>query len=59
MIRCVFQHDQIIWIALLFIPLIISSPEPLGSQDELIVYPTSRRPSVCCLWASTIFKDLL
>ena len=25
---------------------IISSPEPLGSQDELIVYPSSRRPSV-------------
>ena len=59
MIRCVFQHDQIIWIALLFILLIISSPEPLGLQDELIVYPTSRRPSVRCLSASTIFKDLL
>ena len=26
--------------------IIISSPEPLGSQDELIVYPSSRRPSV-------------
>ena len=24
---------------------IISSPEPLGSQGELIVYPLSRRPS--------------
>ena len=24
----------------------ISSPEPLGSQDELIVYPSSRRPYV-------------
>ena len=24
---------------------IISSPEPLGSQGELIVYPSSRRPS--------------
>ena len=23
-----------------------SSPEPLGSEDELIVYPSSRRPSV-------------
>ena len=23
----------------------ISSPEPLGSQGELIVYPSSRRPS--------------
>ena len=27
-------------------PIIISSPEPLGSQGELIVYPLSRRPSV-------------
>ena len=26
--------------------LFISSPEPLGSQGELIVYPSSRRPSV-------------
>ena len=26
---------------------IISSPEPLGSQGELIVYPSSLRPSVC------------
>ena len=25
---------------------IISSPEPLGSQGELIVYPSSWRPSV-------------
>ena len=25
---------------------ILSSPEPLGSQGELIVYPSSRRPSV-------------
>ena len=25
--------------------LIFSSPEPLGSQGELIVYPSSRRPS--------------
>ena len=25
---------------------IFSSPEPLGSQGELIVYPSSRRPSV-------------
>ena len=23
----------------------VSSPEPLGSQGELIVYPSSRRPS--------------
>ena len=26
--------------------VIFSSPEPLGSQGELIVYPSSRRPSV-------------
>ena len=26
--------------------VIVSSPEPLGSQGELIVYPSSRRPSV-------------
>ena len=26
--------------------LIFSSREPLGSQGELIVYPSSRRPSV-------------
>ena len=26
--------------------LIFSSPEPLGSQGELIGYPSSRRPSV-------------
>ena len=25
---------------------LISSPEPLGSQGELIVYPSSRRPSI-------------
>ena len=25
---------------------LFSSPEPLGSQGELIVYPSSRRPSV-------------
>ena len=24
---------------------VFSSPEPLGSQGELIVYPASRRPS--------------
>ena len=27
-------------------PLVVSSPEPLGSQGELIVYPSSQRPSV-------------
>ena len=26
--------------------VLFSSPEPLGSQGELIVYPSSRRPSV-------------
>ena len=26
--------------------VVFSSPEPLGSQGELIVYPSSRRPSV-------------
>ena len=25
---------------------VFSSPEPLGSQGKLIVYPSSRRPSV-------------
>ena len=29
-----------------YLLLVISSPEPLGSQGELIVYPSSRRPSV-------------
>ena len=28
--------------------IVFSSPEPLGSQGELIVYPSSRRPSVRC-----------
>ena len=32
--------------------LLVSSPEPLGSQGELIVYPLSRRPSVVCAAAS-------
>ena len=27
-------------------PIHFSSPEPLGSQGELIVYPLSQRPSV-------------
>ena len=35
----------------------VSSPEPLGSQGKLLVYPSSRRPSV--LRTFTIFKDLL
>ena len=41
--------------------LIFSSPEPLGSRGELIVYQSSRRPSVRrpSVRLSTIFKDLL
>ena len=40
---------------------IFSSPEPLGSQGELIVYPSSRRPSVGVQRPSsfTMLKDLL
>ena len=39
---------------------VISSPEPLGSQGELIVYPSSRRPSVRRRRPSfTMLKDLL
>ena len=35
------------WGLKLYKPIIlVSSPEPLGSQGELIVYPSSRRPSV-------------
>ena len=37
---------------------IFSSPEPFGLQGELIVYPSSRRPSSVHR-TSTIFKDLL
>ena len=33
-------------IKLALIIAFFSSPEPLGSQGELIVYPSSRRPSV-------------
>ena len=40
-----------------------SSPEPLGSQGELLLYPSSRRPSVVrrrpSVRPSTFFKDLL
>ena len=43
--------------------MIISSPEPLGSQGELIVYPSSRRPSVGVVRrrrpSFTMLKDLL
>ena len=40
--------------------MIFSSPEPLGSQGELIVYQSSRRPSVCRRPSSfTMLKDLL
>ena len=34
-----------------------SSPEPLGSQGELIVYPSSRRPSVVVVVVNN-FKHL-
>ena len=37
---------------------IFSSPEPLGSQGELIVYPSSRRPSVRRPSASASFTML-
>ena len=44
---------------ILFGETIISSPKPLGSQGELILYPWSGvRLSVVCR-SSTIFKDLL
>ena len=46
-----------------FVCIVFSSPEPLGSQGELIVYPSSRRPSVvrrCRRRPSfTMLKDLL
>ena len=35
---------------------IFSSPEPLGSQRELIVYPSSRRPSVRRRWRPPFSK---
>ena len=37
--------------------LLFSSPEPLGSQGELIVYPSSRRPSVRRPPFSKIFSE--
>ena len=40
-----YYHCMLIIIIIIII--IISSSEPLGSQGELIVYPSSRRPSVC------------
>ena len=38
---------------------IFSSPEPLGSQGELIVYPSSRRPSAASVLPpfSKIFSE--
>ena len=39
--------------------LIFSSPEPLGSQSELIVYPSSGRPSVVRPSVVNNFKHLL
>ena len=44
-------------IRILFI--FISSPEPLGSQGELIVYPSSRRPSSVVVVVVNNFKHLL
>ena len=45
------------------VSIFFSSPEPLGSQGELIVYPSSRRPSVrrpsASASSSTLLKDLL
>ena len=38
-----------------FFDPVFSSPEPLGSQGELIVYPSSRRPSVVRPPLSKIF----
>ena len=38
---------------------VFSSPEPLGSQGELIVYPSSRRPSVRRPSYVHHFQDLL
>ena len=40
------QHRGGDSLTVLYFILFISSPEPLGSQGELIVYPSSRRPSV-------------
>ena len=57
---CLLVSDFLPLCQLFVIPcafIIISSPEPLGSQGELIVYPLSRRPS--SVRPSTIFKDLL
>ena len=36
---------------------LVSSPEPFGSQGELIVYPLSRRPSVVRPPFSKIFSS--
>ena len=39
-------------------PPLFSSPEPLGSQGELIVYPSSRHPSVHHFQTSSPLKLL-
>ena len=36
--------------------IFISSPEPLGSQGELIVYPSSRRPSASVHRLSSVVR---
>ena len=38
--------------------VIFSSPELLGSQGELIVYPSSRRPSVRCPSVRPQFSEI-
>ena len=38
-------------------PFVFCSPEPLGSQGELILYPSSRRPSVRRLSASSVVHN--
>ena len=43
-----FAHFLLYFLEVSHIYDFISSPEPLGSQGELIVYPSSRRPSVVC-----------
>ena len=41
------KHEAFIWhMSVDTIGTVFSSPEPLGSQGELIGYPSSRRPSV-------------
>ena len=56
---CLSRHNDKVRISFMVmigfkISMVFSSPEPLGSQGELIVYPSSRRPS-----SFTMLKDLL